>query len=110
MLKNELDWVIRWDLWRPRALAIRAQFEQNRCVTGGTRKVKCIVDDVYSNVRDPRALAKILEKAEAELKAKKHLDPVIRAYALIVQLRLLTKVRLQPPLLRAVPSGTLSTI
>ena len=32
MLKNELDWVIRWDLWRPRALAIRAQFEQNRCV------------------------------------------------------------------------------
>ena len=33
MLKNELDWCIRWDLWRPRALAIRAQFEQNRCVT-----------------------------------------------------------------------------
>ncbi|VDB89898.1 unnamed protein product [Peniophora sp. CBMAI 1063] len=63
MLKNELDWVIRWDLWRPRALAIRAQFEQNR------------------NVRDPRALAKILEKAEAELKAKKHLDPVIPSTA-----------------------------
>jgi hypothetical protein len=30
MLKNEQDWVIRYDLVRPRALAIRAQFEANR--------------------------------------------------------------------------------
>jgi hypothetical protein len=30
MLKNELDWVIRYDHFRPRALAVRAQFEANR--------------------------------------------------------------------------------
>ena len=34
MLKNEQDWVIRYDLFRPRALAIRAEFERNRCVAG----------------------------------------------------------------------------
>lgn len=32
MLNNELNWVIRRDLWRPRALAIRAEFERNRYV------------------------------------------------------------------------------
>ncbi|KAI0030900.1 hypothetical protein K488DRAFT_16860, partial [Vararia minispora EC-137] len=59
MLKNERDWVIRYDLLRPRALAIRAQFEANR------------------NVRDPRQLAAILEKAEADLAVRKHPDPII---------------------------------
>ena len=29
-LYNELNWVIRKDLWRPRALAIRAEFDRNR--------------------------------------------------------------------------------
>ncbi|KAI0046650.1 NDUFB9, NADH-ubiquinone oxidoreductase [Auriscalpium vulgare] len=59
MLKNELDWVIRYDLFRPRALAIRAQFEANR------------------DVHDPRALAAILEKAEADLAQRQHPDPYI---------------------------------
>jgi NADH dehydrogenase (ubiquinone) 1 beta subcomplex subunit 9 len=31
MLKNELDWTIRHDLFRGRALAIRAEFDRNRC-------------------------------------------------------------------------------
>ncbi|GLB34083.1 putative complex 1 protein (LYR family) [Lyophyllum shimeji] len=58
-LKNSLDWTIRRDLWRPQALLIRAEFEQNR------------------DVHDPRALAAILEKAEADLAEKKHPDPYI---------------------------------
>ncbi|KAK7695391.1 hypothetical protein QCA50_000027 [Cerrena zonata] len=57
MLNNELNWVIRRDLWRPRALAIRAEFERNR------------------NVHDPRALATIFAKAEADLESKRHPDP-----------------------------------
>jgi NADH dehydrogenase (ubiquinone) 1 beta subcomplex subunit 9 len=31
-LVNSLNWTIRRDLWRPRALDIRARFEQNRWV------------------------------------------------------------------------------
>ncbi|KAF8076686.1 NDUFB9, NADH-ubiquinone oxidoreductase [Lyophyllum atratum] len=58
-LKNALDWTVRRDLWRPQALEIRAEFERNR------------------NVHDPRALATILEKAEAELAERKHPDPYI---------------------------------
>ncbi|KNZ77233.1 NADH dehydrogenase [ubiquinone] 1 beta subcomplex subunit 9 [Termitomyces sp. J132] len=58
-LNNALDWTIRRDLWRPQALQIRAEFERNR------------------NVHDPRALAVILEKAEADLADKKHPDPYI---------------------------------
>ncbi|KAF5320808.1 hypothetical protein D9619_000684 [Psilocybe cf. subviscida] len=58
-LKNALDWTIRRDLWRAEALQIRAEFEVNR------------------NVHDPRALAEILEKAEARLAARQHVDPVI---------------------------------
>ncbi|KAG5648820.1 hypothetical protein DXG03_000169 [Asterophora parasitica] len=58
-LTNALDWTIRRDLWRAQALQIRAEFERNR------------------NVHDPRALATILEKAEAELAAKRHPDPYI---------------------------------
>ncbi|ETW83680.1 hypothetical protein HETIRDRAFT_123478 [Heterobasidion irregulare TC 32-1] len=59
MLKNEMDWVVRYDLFRARALNIRAEFEKNR------------------HVHDPRALASILEKAEAELAEKRHPDPYI---------------------------------
>ncbi|KIK04732.1 hypothetical protein K443DRAFT_675748 [Laccaria amethystina LaAM-08-1] len=58
-LQNSLDWTIRRDLWRPQALQIRAEFERNR------------------NVHDPRALAEILEKAEAHLANMKHPDPYI---------------------------------
>ena len=32
MLNNELNWIVRRDLWRAKALAIRAEFERNRCV------------------------------------------------------------------------------
>ncbi|KAI0316205.1 NDUFB9, NADH-ubiquinone oxidoreductase [Amylostereum chailletii] len=59
MLKNERDWVVRYDLFRPRALAIRARFDANR------------------DVHDPRALATLLEKAEADLATVKHPDPYI---------------------------------
>ena len=31
-LKNELDWCIRRDVWRRKALEIRAEFESNRLV------------------------------------------------------------------------------
>ncbi|TFK43796.1 hypothetical protein BDQ12DRAFT_675560 [Crucibulum laeve] len=58
-LTNALDWTVRRDLWRPQALQIRAEFERNR------------------NVHDPRALAIILEKAEAELARRRHPDPYI---------------------------------
>ncbi|KAF8238995.1 NDUFB9, NADH-ubiquinone oxidoreductase [Tricholoma matsutake] len=58
-LQNSLDWTIRRDLWRAQALQIRAEFERNR------------------NVHDPRELAVILERAEAELASKKHPDPYI---------------------------------
>ncbi|KAI0776209.1 hypothetical protein BD413DRAFT_527249 [Trametes elegans] len=57
MLTNELDWIVQRDLWRARALTIRAEFERNR------------------DVHDPRALAAILEKAEKALADRKHPDP-----------------------------------
>ena len=30
ILTNELNWIVRRDLWRAKALAIRAEFERNR--------------------------------------------------------------------------------
>lgn len=36
MLSNELNWTISREAWRGRALAIRAEFERNRCVAGVT--------------------------------------------------------------------------
>ncbi|KIK96057.1 hypothetical protein PAXRUDRAFT_826367 [Paxillus rubicundulus Ve08.2h10] len=59
MLKNELDWVVRRDIWRGRAQMIRAEFERNR------------------DVHEPRALAQIFKKAEAQLAEKLHPDPYI---------------------------------
>ncbi|PCH40826.1 hypothetical protein WOLCODRAFT_99359 [Wolfiporia cocos MD-104 SS10] len=56
-LNNELDWVMNRDIWRGRAIAIRAEFERNR------------------NVHDPRELAAIFTKAEADLAARQHPDP-----------------------------------
>ncbi|KAI0920961.1 hypothetical protein AcV7_002957 [Taiwanofungus camphoratus] len=61
-LNNDLNWTVRRDLWRARALAIRAEFERNR------------------DVHDPRALAEILAKAEADLAVKIHPDPYRREY------------------------------
>ncbi|KAF8507590.1 hypothetical protein JB92DRAFT_2832708 [Gautieria morchelliformis] len=60
-LVNSLNWTVRRDLWRPRALEIRARFELNR------------------NVHDPRALVALFEQAEAELAATAHPDPYIPA-------------------------------
>ncbi|KIM91229.1 hypothetical protein PILCRDRAFT_811740 [Piloderma croceum F 1598] len=59
ILKNELDWIVRRDIWRAKAQEIRAEFERNR------------------NVHDPRSLAIILQKAEEELANKLHPDPYI---------------------------------
>lgn len=56
-LKNELDWCIRRDVWRDRAIEIRVAFERNR------------------NIRNPRELANLFEKAERELKTRQHPDP-----------------------------------
>ncbi|KAI0257950.1 NDUFB9, NADH-ubiquinone oxidoreductase [Gloeopeniophorella convolvens] len=61
ILVNERNWVVRYDLWRARAVAVRAEFERNR------------------DVSDPRALAAIFEKAEADLAHKRHPDPYIPA-------------------------------
>ncbi|KAJ7126367.1 hypothetical protein C8R43DRAFT_704714 [Mycena crocata] len=58
-LRNSLDWTIRRDVWRGKALDIRAQFEHNR------------------NVTDPRQLAQIFEEAEARLAGWKHPDPYV---------------------------------
>ncbi|WVQ79392.1 hypothetical protein IAT38_001489 [Cryptococcus sp. DSM 104549] len=56
-LTNALDWYIRRDLWRYKALEIRAEFEANRDVT------------------EPRALAVLLENAEKKLAKRIHPDP-----------------------------------
>lgn len=34
-LVNALNWYIRRDLWRQKAIEIRAEFERNRCVLRG---------------------------------------------------------------------------
>ncbi|KAJ7068648.1 hypothetical protein C8F01DRAFT_1247144 [Mycena amicta] len=58
-LKNSLDWTIRRDVWRGKALQIRAEFEVNR------------------DLKDPRLLAQIFRNAEEKLAAWKHPDPYI---------------------------------
>lgn len=42
------------------------------------------IEHSTSNVHDPRALAEILEKAEARLATRQHVDPVIREASLFV--------------------------
>ena len=32
ILNNELNWIVRRDIWRAKALAVRAEFDRNRCV------------------------------------------------------------------------------
>lgn len=61
-LKNSLDWCIRRDVWRDRAIEIRVEFERHR------------------NVRNPRELANLFEKAERELKRVQHPDPHRRKF------------------------------
>ena len=48
---------VRRDLWRDRAIEIRVMFERNR------------------NVRDPRAVAALLNEAEKEVQRLSHPDP-----------------------------------
>lgn len=40
-LKNELDWIVRRDVWRDRAIEVRAEvsgFERAQCALGGDRQ------------------------------------------------------------------------
>lgn len=81
-LTNALNWTVRRDVWRLQAIEIRAEFERNRYVgffafwpqCKGTQRLRLSP----SNVHDPRALAKIFQKAEADLAARQHIDPYIR--------------------------------
>ncbi|GJE84321.1 LYR motif-containing protein [Phanerochaete sordida] len=57
ILKNELDWIVRRDIWRGKALVVRAEFDRNR------------------DVHDPRALADLFDRAEADLAKRLHPDP-----------------------------------
>jgi NADH dehydrogenase (ubiquinone) 1 beta subcomplex subunit 9 len=59
-LKLSLDWYIQRDLWRQKALEIRARFEQNK------------------NVTNPKEIRALLKKTENELKEWAHPDPYRR--------------------------------
>lgn len=56
-LKLSLDWYIQRDLWRQKALAIRAQFEHNKHVT------------------NPKDIQVLVQNAEKELQEWAHPDP-----------------------------------
>lgn len=56
-LKLSLDWYIQRDLWRQKALAIRAQFEQNKSVS------------------NPKEIQVLVHNAEKELEEWAHPDP-----------------------------------
>lgn len=56
-LKQSLDWIVFRDIWRQKAIEIRVKFERNR------------------DVRDPRAVAKLLHEAELLLAKTEHPDP-----------------------------------
>lgn len=56
-LKGAQDWYVRRDLWRDRAIEIRVAFEKNK------------------NVKDPRAVALLLNEAEKEVIRLSHPDP-----------------------------------
>ncbi|CAO1636115.1 unnamed protein product [Sympodiomycopsis kandeliae] len=63
ILKNELNWLVRRDLWRDRAIEVRAEFERNR------------------DIRNPREIARVLDQAEKQLKGIQHPDPYKPAMA-----------------------------
>lgn len=56
-LKLALDWYIQRDLWRQKALDIRAQFERNKHVT------------------NPKEIQALLKNTEKELQSWAHPDP-----------------------------------
>jgi hypothetical protein len=51
MLKNETDWVIRYDLMRGRRLAIRAEFERNRYASAmaAPRRVRSMLFSIVTS-------------------------------------------------------------
>jgi NADH dehydrogenase (ubiquinone) 1 beta subcomplex subunit 9 len=59
-LKSALDWTIQRPIWREKAIEIRVQFERNR------------------DVKDPRAVARLLQQAEETVAALEHPDPYRR--------------------------------
>ncbi|MBW0534901.1 hypothetical protein O181_074616 [Austropuccinia psidii MF-1] len=56
-LKQSLDWIVFRDIWRQKAIEIRVKFERNR------------------DVKDPRAVSKLLAEAEVEISKFQHPDP-----------------------------------
>ncbi len=50
-LKLSLDWYIQRDLWRQKALAIRAQFEHNKHVTN-PKKIQVLVQNAEKELQD----------------------------------------------------------
>ncbi|EJU06569.1 hypothetical protein DACRYDRAFT_103515 [Dacryopinax primogenitus] len=61
MLKDSLDWTIQRDLWRTKAIEIRAMFERNM------------------KIQDPRRVEILMQEAEAAYEKNKHPDPLIWA-------------------------------
>nr|ODN95519.1 NADH dehydrogenase (ubiquinone) 1 beta subcomplex 9 [Cryptococcus depauperatus CBS 7855] len=83
-LTNALNWYIRRDLWRQKAIEIRAEFERNSWLINesapyGRSKYYTIGSwdllIIYRNITDPRALAIVLEQAEEKLAKRLHPDP-----------------------------------
>jgi hypothetical protein len=62
-----------------------------------------LIEAAYRNVHDPRALAAILEKAEADLAARRHPDPYIRKFVFSYVIRLLMFVSISAAMF---PGGT----
>ena len=58
---------------------------------------------LYSNVHDPRALAAILQKAEADLASMKHPDPYIREFRWLIPLLVICSNKATAP---TAPGGT----
>jgi NADH dehydrogenase (ubiquinone) 1 beta subcomplex subunit 9 len=79
-LKNSLDWTISRHEWRYKAMQIRAEFEHNRSAHHLSTTSDTTLTVPFSNVKDPRQLARVLEQAEAKLAAWKHPDPYIRQF------------------------------
>lgn len=67
-LKTSLDWYIQRDLWRQKALDIRAQFERNK------------------HVSNPKEIQLLLKNAEKELQSWAHPDPYKRMLCYILLL------------------------
>jgi NADH dehydrogenase (ubiquinone) 1 beta subcomplex subunit 9 len=78
-LTNELDWAVNRQEWRARAMTVRADFERNRFAPPTMDETGfLILTTLGRNVHDPRALATILQKAEAYLAEHRHPDRYIR--------------------------------